>query len=63
MEWIVDSRILACGERRAMGRKDVCSFEFLFGLRTGIILAVFQEMGMIFELTILLKRLVMIVMD
>ena len=62
MVWIVDSRILAKGERRAMGLYEVCWLGSLLGLMMGMILAVFHEEGMIFEFMILLNRLVMMEM-
>ena len=60
--WITDSRVLAIGERRAMGRYDVCRLGSLFGLRIGRTFAVFHLLGMIFWFMILLKRLVILVM-
>ena len=60
--WITDSRVLAIGERRAMGRYDVCRLGSLLGLRIGRIFAVFHLLGMIFWFIILLKRLVILVM-
>ena len=55
---MTDSSIFASGERRAMGLYDVCSFGFLFGLSMGMILAVFQVIGIVFVFMILLKSLV-----
>ena len=55
---MVDSRTLARGERRAIGLYDVCWLGSLFGLRMGMILAVFQVVGIMFEFKILLYRLV-----
>ena len=52
--WMVDSSILARGERRAMGLYDVCTLGSLFGLKMGLIFAIFQVVGMILVLTILL---------
>ena len=46
--WITDSRVLAIGERRAMGRYDVCRLGSLFGLRIGRTFAVFHLLGIIF---------------
>ena len=63
MVWMVDSRILAKGERRAMGRYEVCWLGSLLGLMIGMIFAVFHEVGMIFEFMILLNRSVMIEME
>ena len=54
MVWMVDSSILARGERRAMGLYDVCVLGSLFGLRMGMILAIFQLVGMMLEFMILL---------
>ena len=62
MVWMVDSRILAKGERRAMGLYEVCWLGSLLGLMMGMIFAVFHEEGMIFEFMILLNRLVMMEM-
>ena len=62
MVWMVDSRILAKGERRAMGLYEVCWLGSLLGLMIGMILAVFHEEGMIFEFMIWLNSLVMMEM-
>ena len=62
MVWMVDSRILAKGERRAMGLYEVCWLGSLLGLIMGMILAVFHEEGMIFEFMIWLNSLVMMEM-
>ena len=62
MVWMVDSRILAKGERRAMGLYEVCWLGSLLGLMIGMILAVFHEEGMIFEFMIWLNRLVLMEM-
>ena len=58
----MDSRVLAIGESRAMGRYDVCRLGSLFGLRIGRIFAAFHLLGIMFWLTIQLKRLVIRVM-
>ena len=55
---MVDSRTLARGDSRAIGLYEVCWLGSLFGLSMGMILAVFQVEGMVFEFIILLKRLV-----
>ena len=52
--WIMDSKIFASGESSAMGLYDVCWFGSLLGLRMGRIFAVFQALGIIFWLTMLL---------
>ena len=62
MVWIVDSRTLAKGERRAIGLYEVCWLGSLLGLIMGMILAVFHEEGMIFEFMIWLNSLVMMEM-
>ena len=59
---MVDSRILARGEGRAMGLYEVCWLGSLLGLMMGMIFAVFHEVGMIFEFMILFNRSVMIEM-
>ena len=50
MEWIVDFRILASGDRRSIGLYDVCSLGSLLVLSMGMILAVFHVVGIILEL-------------
>ena len=60
---IVDSRILASGERRAMGLYEVWRLGSLLGFRIGIILADFHGEGIMLEFMILLKRFVMIDME
>ena len=59
MVWMVDSRILAKGERRAMGLYEVCWLGSLLGLSIGMTLADFHMVGMILEFMTLLKRFVM----
>ena len=54
MVWMVDSSIIARRERRAMGLYDVCMLGSLFGLRMGMILAIFKFVGMMLEFIILL---------
>ena len=51
---MVDSRTLARGDSRAIGLYEVCWLGSLFGLSMGMILAVFQVEGMVFEFIILL---------
>ena len=58
MEWMVDSSAFARGERSAMGLYDECWFGSLLGLRMGMILAIFQFVGIVFVFTILLNNLV-----
>ena len=53
------SSVLASGERREMGRNEVPSVGFLSGFRAGMMLAVFQVLGMILLLVMLLKSVVM----
>ena len=59
MAWMVDSSVFARGERSAMGLYDECWFGSLLGLRTGMILAIFQSVGIMFVFIILLNSLVM----
>ena len=47
--WIVDSMILAIGERRAVGLHEVCSLGSLLGLRMEMILAIFHVRGIIYD--------------
>ena len=58
----MDSRVLAIGESRAMGRYDVCRLGSLFGLRIGRIFAAFHLLGIMFWWTTLLNRLLIGVM-
>ena len=51
---ITDSKVFASGESSAMGLYEVCWFGSLLGLRIGRIFAVFQALGIIFWLTMLL---------
>ena len=48
---MIDSRVFARGERRAMGLYDLCWFGSLLGFRIGSILAVFHKCGMVFWFT------------
>ena len=50
------SRVLAMGERSAIGLYDVLSFLFLLGLRMGIIFAVFHVCGIMLVFSALLYR-------
>ena len=58
--WIVDSRVLASGDRIAVGQYVEYIFVSLLGLRMGMILADIQFVGIVLELTILLKSFVRI---
>ena len=62
-EGIVDSRILARGDRKAMGLYEVSSLWSLFGLRMGMIIPVLHEGDIVLEFVILLYKLVMIEME
>ena len=56
---MVDSRILALGERRTMGLFEVCWLRSFLGFIMGITLTFFHALGMMFEFMTLLKRFVM----
>ena len=61
--WIVDSSVLASGDRSAIGRYEECLFGSLLDLKIGMILEVFQFINIVLELTILLKRFVKIYIE
>ena len=53
---MIISRVLAMGERSAIGLYDVLLFLFLLGLRMGIIFAVFHVCGIMLVFSALLYR-------
>ena len=63
IESIRDSGVLAKGDWRVIGLYEVCSLGSLFGLRMGMIFAVFHVVGMVSVFMILLYKLVMMEME
>ena len=59
---MMDSRIFASGESRAMGLYDVFWLGSLLGLSIGNILAVFHALGIVLWLIILMYSLVILSM-
>ena len=54
----MDSRTIASGDRSATGQYEVWVFGSLLSLRMGMILTVFQFVGILLELTMLMKSFV-----